>query len=176
MTKFLIRPARLDDIPHIRQVARETWEDTFRGRLSPELIAEILERNYSRPRLEGDINAAAAFLVAEAGSVVGYCHFCWRVLSGAVRGTELSRLYLLPSWQSQGLGRSLLRMGLTDLGEGAYPVSLTVEKENWRARRFYERFGFTQTGGRTWLLKNGVIELTEYVLTAASSYSLGGSL
>jgi len=170
-----IRPAVMADVPGIQRVADLAWSSTFADRFSPELIAEVLANYYSWARLADDVQKAAAFLVAEADEIVGYCHFRWssssasqvapakQLVSANQRALELSRLYLLPAWQGHGIGRELFQKGLERAG-GACAVTLTVEKGNWRARRFYEKLGFKPVGERIWTLGTGSIELVEYIL------------
>lgn len=60
-----------------------------------------------------------------------------------VRPRELSLLYLDPEWFGSGLARAL-----TEATIGAGPASLWVAEDNPRARRFYEKLGFTADGAR----------------------------
>lgn len=60
---------------------------------------------------------------------------------------ELYMLYVVPEQWSTGTGRELLLKVIGDLREDGYAaVSLWVLEANERARRFYERAGFTVTG------------------------------
>lgn len=58
-----------------------------------------------------------------------------------VRGRELSILYIEEAWFGSGLGRALAESVL----DGG-PASVWVAEENPRARRFYEKLGFTPDG------------------------------
>jgi ribosomal protein S18 acetylase RimI-like enzyme len=61
---------------------------------------------------------------------------------------ELYALYLLPAWWSAGVGRALMTSALDSLrGDRYRRVVLWVLADNARARRFYERAGFTLNGG-----------------------------
>ena len=60
---------------------------------------------------------------------------------------ELYALYLLPAWWSAGVGRALMTSVLDALrGDRYRRVVLWVLADNARARRFYERAGFTLDG------------------------------
>ena len=60
---------------------------------------------------------------------------------------ELYALYLLPAWWSAGVGRALMTSVLDALRGARYRrVVLWVLADNARARRFYERAGFTLDG------------------------------
>lgn len=60
-----------------------------------------------------------------------------------VRPRELSLLYLDEQWFGSGLARALTE---AVIGDG--PASVWVAEENPRARRFYEKLGFTADGAR----------------------------
>jgi GNAT superfamily N-acetyltransferase len=60
-----------------------------------------------------------------------------------VRSLELATLYLRAAQHGSGLGQALL-----DAAVGDRPTSLWVVEANARARRFYERNGFTADGAR----------------------------
>lgn len=53
----------------------------------------------------------------------------------------LTRFYLLPEFQGQGIGSVLMRQVILEAEEAGLPIRLRVLKNN-PARRLYERFGF----------------------------------
>jgi ribosomal protein S18 acetylase RimI-like enzyme len=60
---------------------------------------------------------------------------------------EVYALYVTPDWWSTGTGRSLMGAALAGLEAGGYQRAvLWVLAANNRARRFYERAGFTTDG------------------------------
>jgi ribosomal protein S18 acetylase RimI-like enzyme len=73
----------------------------------------------------------------------------------------LYALYLLPAWWSAGVGRALMVSVLDALrGDRYRRVVLWVLADNARARRFYERAGFTVDGGTNILSGlGGVLEV-----------------
>jgi len=74
---------------------------------------------------------------------------------------ELYALYLLPAWWSAGVGRALMTSVLDSMrGDRYRRVVLWVLADNARARRFYERAGFTLDGGTNVLTGlGGVLEV-----------------
>jgi ribosomal protein S18 acetylase RimI-like enzyme len=63
---------------------------------------------------------------------------------------ELYALFVHPAHWGSGAGRALTDAACTDLrGAGCTTVQLWVLEANTRARRFYTRYGFTDTGDRT---------------------------
>jgi len=60
---------------------------------------------------------------------------------------EIWRIYLLPEYWNQNLGLEFIDWGVKELKKMGYlRVALWVAGENIRARKFYERFGFTHDG------------------------------
>jgi GNAT superfamily N-acetyltransferase len=83
-------------------------------------------------------------VVAEvAGEVVGFAQAVPSRDDPPVRPLELTVLYLRAAQHGSGLGQELL-----DAVVGDQPASLWVAEQNPRARRFYERNGFTSDGAR----------------------------
>ena len=70
----------------------------------------------------------------------------------------ISDLYVLPEYQRKGNGRKLLTHTLHKLRTDGYlNVMLETTDDNAKARRFYERFGFTvrefrEQGGATYIV------------------------
>ena len=79
------------------------------------------------------------FYVAEYGSnVIGFCN-----LGIHRRIAELYRIYLLPSYIGQGIGKKLLRRGETFLQEYHIDTYFCfVHKDNELGKQFYLRNGF----------------------------------
>ena len=91
-----------------------------------------------------------AFLLAEAdGKLIGFVKLGPSELPVQASGQaiELRQLYLLHEWRGAGAARSLMDWALAEAkARGGEELYLTVYTENWRARRFYERYGFVEVG------------------------------
>jgi ribosomal protein S18 acetylase RimI-like enzyme len=59
---------------------------------------------------------------------------------------DLHEIYILPEYQSLGIGSHLIRLLLADAERRRKPVKLQVLKVNPRARRLYESLGFRLIG------------------------------
>jgi GNAT superfamily N-acetyltransferase len=77
------------------------------------------------------------------GEVVGFAQAVPSRDEPPVRPLELTTLYLRAAQHGSGLGQELLDAVLGDRS-----ASLWVAEQNPRARRFYERNGFTPDGAR----------------------------
>lgn len=59
---------------------------------------------------------------------------------------ELTGLQLLPAHQAGGLGTHLVEQFLVDAREQGLPARVDVQRDNPRARAFYEGLGFVEVG------------------------------
>ena len=153
----VIRHAEPGDIDAIRRVARESWAGVYAGIIPPNVQSELLDAWYSAESLTQAIEAEmSVFLVAEVqGEVVGFA----QVAHASSTLVSLTRIYLLPGEQHKGFGTRLIEAATTELADGVEWIEVDVEQENVRARRFYERLGFTvvrtkaeMAPGFTWTL------------------------
>lgn len=150
-----IRPATFTDVEAIRAIAWATWTETYRGLMAPKTQATILERWYSPEAIEAALGQGdQVFLVAEeAGAPCGFLQM--RLVGPAM--AELSRIYILPTYQRAGLGDRLFHQGLELLRarHRVRAVELTVEAANGPAQAFYEKHGFRKLGQATVSLAPG---------------------
>ncbi|SDR27003.1 GNAT family N-acetyltransferase [Natronobacterium texcoconense] len=155
-----IRPATHDDRDRIREVARETWHDTY-DELEAETIDATIDEWYGDDALETAMTKpGTAFLVAEREKeVVGFTH-------GVVTEEEgdILRLSVHPDYQDEGIGTALyerLREDLQDFNmERMRAIDLASNEEG---KGFYEHHGFEVTGEDT--VEIGDEERTEVVYT-----------
>ena len=139
---IMIRPATSEDIGQVRNLLVATWHDTYDSLLGVERVTETTSQWHAL-----DVLAAQAarpntsFLVAsQFGEIVGHAFAVEQ--DGDV--LLLSRLYVLPNRQRQGIGEGLLRAAVRR-HPGTKRVQLVVEARNTKALAFYGRHGFVVT-------------------------------
>jgi ribosomal protein S18 acetylase RimI-like enzyme len=138
-----IRSAVTDDIPGIRSVLAATWRDTYSSFLSEESITKVTTEWHSVPVLQAEIDGQTTFVgiaAVDGGRIVG-------VITAHSDGPRLlvSRLYLLPEFQRQGIGERMMERAY-DAFPHARRVRLEVEEQNPKGRAFYDKLGFRQIG------------------------------
>jgi ribosomal protein S18 acetylase RimI-like enzyme len=140
-----IRRALTEDIPGIRSVLAVTWRDTYLSFLPESSIAKVIAKWHSPQVLEAEINQSSNFVgIAKSSSneIVG-------MITANLQDELLSvtRLYVLPEFQRQGIGARLM-----DESYRAFPeikrIQLDVEEQNQKARAFYRKLGFKEVGIR----------------------------
>jgi ribosomal protein S18 acetylase RimI-like enzyme len=142
-----VRRARLEDARAIAQVHLQTWRGAYEHVFGAErLAAESID---ARVALWERILTAGLsdVFVAEDDGVVGF------VSTGDSRDAdaeaELFAIYVLPLAWGTGAGSALMRTGIEAMRlRASGDAVLWVLDDNPRARRFYEREGWTLDGER----------------------------
>ncbi len=137
-----VQPAKVDEVPEIKQVLSLTWTDTYGPFLPAEVIEIVTSLWHSPETLAAEIeNDRVFFHVAkdDQGAIVG-------LLTAGRPSDEIvsiGRLYVLPGSQRQGIGGKLL-----DACVAAYPgvqkLVLEVEAQNEKGLAFYRKHGFRE--------------------------------
>jgi GNAT superfamily N-acetyltransferase len=127
----------------------QTWQAAYEHVFGAERLAALdINTREERWRQRIAERGNEAVVVAEDhGFVIGFASY------GGSRDHagegELYAIYTLPEAWGSGAGPALMGATLAGLGErGFVTASLWVLDDNPRARRFYEREGWTDDGGR----------------------------
>ncbi|MFD7231682.1 GNAT family N-acetyltransferase [Streptomyces sp. NPDC059881] len=130
------------------------WRHAYAGLMPQEYLDamdETADAGRRRAQLAAADRAGVVHLVAEAaGEVVGWgCYGPYREEDTTTGDGEVYALYVRPERIGTGVGRALLT-GLLSRAEadGRPALLLWVLKDNARARRFYEKAGFTADGAQ----------------------------
>lgn len=161
--KVLLRLAVKQDANSIINVARITWHDTYAGIILPENQELLIGRWYTPSAIEEAINQKESwFYVAIVQElIIGYAQF---VIRENGRG-ELTRIYVLPEYQRQGIGSRMLKEGIASfVKRGVEEAFVDVEKDNIKGINFYEREGFQRTRELSFELPGQNLKLLEYTL------------
>ena len=129
----MIRRARPDDAGAIAGIHHRTWHAAYAEILDPTELPEVPEPERWAERLQ---HAAITTLVwDQGGAVAGF--------ASAGQGTLLA-LYVDPRAQGAGVGTALMEAALDLLrADGNRDAVAWTFVDNERARRFYEKHGWT---------------------------------
>ncbi len=141
---FVVFPAGPSDAEDLARVHVTSWRETYRGILSDAYLARMSEPVYARRftktllnPLPDDVTLAGA----DRMGLVGY------VAGGPSRGgrkdeAEIATLYVLREAQGRGLGARLLAGAARAMAaRGAATLMISVLRDNFLARGFYEHLG-----------------------------------
>lgn len=131
-----------DDRLAVSRIYEESWKFAYRGVIPQAYLDAIPIGRWAAGRdWEGSL------VLEEGGRLIGTAR------TGPSRWPkypdfgELVSLYLLPEFMGRGYGRALLAAAMEALaGQGYRDVLLWTLEGNLRARRFYEKAGFTLSG------------------------------
>ncbi len=131
----MIRPAKQADARMLGQVYSAAWKTAYRG-LMPDFFLEILTPENCAPKPD-HIAPDRRLVAAEEDTVIGTVTF---------DDGEIRSIYLLPEHWGRGAGQELFRGAVTAMRErGCETVMLWVQRDNARARRFFEKMGMKMT-------------------------------
>lgn len=130
----MIRPATSDDADRLVMLIEEFYE--IDGHPFDVPLVEV----GLAPLLESDEQGVV--LVSDDGELNGYAVLTWGYsLESGGRDALLDELYVRR--RGQGVGESLMEAVFAEMrGRGVRRIFLETERENDRARTFYERLGF----------------------------------
>ena len=144
------RNANPEDAETLAELGRATFVETFGHLYTPENLAAFLE-SHSPERWRAELSdpAFSVRLAEEDGRSAAYAKLAPPSLPFETdrAATELRQFYVLSPWHGQGISTELMAWALAEArSRGAEELYLSVFVDNHRARRFYERYGFTFVG------------------------------
>jgi diamine N-acetyltransferase len=134
----------------LREIAIRTFEETFASTNSEENMNDYYVRCFNETTLQQELSDPEAwwYFIEYSGALAGYL----KVNAGNAQtelqdedGFEVERIYVLKAFQRTGVGVALMQHAI-NLGRemGKRYLWLGVYEENFRALRFYEKFGMKE--------------------------------
>jgi GNAT superfamily N-acetyltransferase len=131
------------DVPQLVPLVGQYWHFEGMSGFDAASLAPLLERIASQPEL-------GAIWVADAdGELVGYL-IAVHIFSLEQKGmmAEIDEFFVSPAARTYGVGAALLDVAESDLARaGCVCLQLQLGKDNWRARAFYRRHGYSEREG-----------------------------
>lgn len=148
-----VRAATVRDAPELAALHTRSLQAAYQG-LLPQDLLDRLDRHDSQERWEQAARNAewpkAGVMVAVPGpQMVGFMRFTPTRDDGEDTAlvAQIRQIYIAPEVWGKGLGKRLLSTALARIAASGYAqATLWVLDTNSRARRFYERCGWTQDG------------------------------
>ena len=134
-----LRQATADDAPKIAEIWHQGWRDGHLGFVPQELIA-ARHQNSFRTRATQRINDTTVAVVD--GDVAGFV---------MVVGDEVEQVYVAARHRGTGVADTLMTEAERQVARAGHARAwLAVVAGNTRARRFYERHGWSDAGPFTY--------------------------
>lgn len=148
-----IRRVTINDVSTLSEMARKTFYDTFTGTCTESDMELFLDQYYNEEQLSKELldDESFCFFAEVNGTPVAYFSFIedyknfpeikkWKAL-------ELKRIYVLKAFHGKGIAQKLMDFILNFAKEKKYEIVwLGVWEHNIRAQRFYEKYGFVNSG------------------------------
>lgn len=150
----MIRRADKNDVAILQQIGRKTFSDTFENTCTKEDMKGVLELYFNSKQVTSELldEQDNFFFFEEDNLVKGYMrinakHDCPLPSLTHRKCIELVRLYVLKDYHGTGIANKLMEYAVDFAKKNAYEVMyLSVWEYNFRARGFYEKHGFNNTG------------------------------
>ena len=172
-----IRQATHKDVDLLVTLGKRTFFDTFAADNDPADIEQYLAQAFSRDQVQAELMASAStFLLAydtpnPGNQLLGYAHLKDNT-EPCVTGNhplEVVRLYVDKGMIGKGYGAKLMQSCLDHAAqEGFDTIWLGVWEKNYRAQKFYARWGFQQVGSHDFLMGKDL--QTDWILMRAVVY------
>lgn len=155
MSNFIqIRRGTPNDVQLLQTIGRKTFDDTFGGTCTKEDMKGVLEKYFNTPQCEFELQDEEDnfFFLEEEGVTKGYIRinekneYPFDELK-PYKCLELVRLYVLKEFHGTHVANDLMQFAVEFAREKGYDkIYLSVWEYNFRARGFYEKHGFINTG------------------------------
>jgi ribosomal protein S18 acetylase RimI-like enzyme len=148
---YAIRLAELADARELTEVCKASFYETFVGTCTQEDMENYLEKTYPLSRIENEIVSqdCLMYVLISDLKIIGYAKIGWNLIAEMKdrKAIEIERLYFLKDHIGKGLGTLLMNQSLKIAAEKkAEVIYLGVWEHNYRAQKFYTKFGFEVFG------------------------------
>lgn len=157
---IIVRPAEPGDAADIAELGARTFLKAFAAGNSAEDIHAYVEDAFNVGTIDRELrDPRSIFLLAvRGGRNIGYGKLRKCRAPACVDGPgpiELERIYVDGDQQGNGVGAMLMRAAIDCAkAQGCGTIWLGAWEKNARARRFYEKQGFTAVGSKYFVVGN----------------------
>lgn len=151
--QFTISRATLADAEALASLGATTFRDTFSGTCTDEDMQEFLAENFNLQQVTNELanEQDLYYLAISNGEPIGYLRLMedysnfplmkqWKAL-------ELKRLYVDKAFHGLGIAQDLMKFAEQLARQNQFEVIwLGVWEHNLRAKKFYEKSGFIDSG------------------------------
>ena len=149
---FRIRRATVADAVDVATIGARTFHETFAADNAPDDMAAHLAASFGVPQQTAELASAdyVTLLAYVGATLVAFAQVRRKEPPACVEGpapVELHRFYVDRQWHGRGVATPLMAASVDAVGAlGGRTAWLSVWERNPRARAFYAKCGFRQTG------------------------------
>ena len=147
-----IVPCSIDKVETLRQIALETYDQTFRSMNTAETMEKYLTESFKGDKLLEELSnpKSSFFFMHTDNRLSGYLKLNEAPAQSDLNdpeSLELERIYVRREFQRKGLGKTLINYAIQVALERAKRyIWLGVWEKNTNAISFYKEMGFTVEG------------------------------
>ena len=155
---FTIRKVTTDDVEALSDLAAKTFSETFAQHNTPEDMHAFISSAFSVEQLASEILSSQYHFILVDGTPAGYLQLKFDTTEKGLEGVtavEIARIYVAQQFFGRGLGSALMETAISIARQHrADYVWLGVWENNFRARKFYAKWGFEEFGSHPFQLGN----------------------
>lgn len=166
-----IEKCGLEDLRLLQEISIETYNDTFKDQNTPENMKVYLDKAFNTKQLETEISTLSTefFMIYSHEEPAGYLKVNINDAQSEEMGEEfleIERIYVRHKFHRKGLGKHLMSKAVELASEqNKTKIWLGVWEKNEKAKDFYRKHGFVQTGAHAFYM--GDEEQTDFIMTKA---------
>ena len=141
-----------EDLEQLKSISTSTFKVAFESQNDPEDFKNYLNRAFSKKQLREELKTPETtfYFAYKDNELVGYFKVNQNKAQSEFQeseGMELERIYVIASYQGQGIGLQMLSFAesIAQQEDKTY-LWLGVWEKNPKAIRFYERHGYIKFG------------------------------
>ncbi|MBE9051857.1 GNAT family N-acetyltransferase [Nostocales cyanobacterium LEGE 11386] len=143
---MILREAHFNDVTRIAQIHIDTWRTTYRGIIPEDYLAQLSykkrEQGWQQILSQAAVQGQFTYVVEnQAGQVIGFANGGPERKGNPLYKGELNAIYILDSYQQQGIGRQLVRMVVKRLAQVDIHSMLVWVLADNPACKFYQALG-----------------------------------
>lgn len=142
-----------EQVATLSTIAKQTFYDTFTGTCTEADMQHFLDTVFNETTLSKELNNPndLCFFAYADGQPIGYIRFMEDYSSFPLmqqwKAIELKRIYVVKEYQGKGVAQQLMDFYQQYAQENGYKALwLGVWEHNVRAQKFYEKYGFQNSG------------------------------
>lgn len=152
-----------DDMLAVSSIYEQSWRYAYRGIIPDEYLDSIPSGRWA----DGlQVPGRNSLLLFDDDKLLGTASYGEARMDDMKGYGEIVSIYLLPEAIHKGYGKKLMQSVIAELKKSGFSkIYLWVLEDNSRARRFYERFGFTLSGRkRTDIFAGKELKELQYII------------
>jgi len=147
-----IRKAKIEEVPAVRELAIEVYNDTFAEHNTPENLEAFFKDSYDLEKFNAEFYelGTALYVALDELKIIGFLRLRKSNEVNKYLGTnhlELHRLYIHRDYHGSSVSKMFMEEALDYAKKGKFEwIWLGVWEKNFRAQKFYAKWGFERFG------------------------------